>query len=354
MNQHDLTGSGISTEQLAQLVGGVLRGRGDGLVTGIADVEEAGPGDAAWASSAKYAAKVAASRAGVVLVRSDFGPTPMPAILCDRIDDAVARLLAAFRPPASRPEPGVHPSAVVHASATLGPGHALGPHVVVEQGAVIGANATLHAGVFIGREAKLGDDCTLWPHVSVRDGCVLGNRVEIHSHSVIGSDGFGYYFAGGRHHKYPHAGSVIIEDDVEIGSCSCVDRAKFGFTIVGAGTKIDNLVQVAHNVRLGKHCIVVGESGIGGSVRTGDYVVFAGRSVALDNLAIGDRATLAACAVATKDIPAGATVSGFPAQDHREELRERAALRKLPELVAEIRELKARVKQLEESAHHRT
>lgn len=354
MNAHHRQGNGILAEQLAALVGGTLRGAGGAVITGVGDVAEAGPDQATWVASAKYAAGLPASRAGVVLVRADHGPTPMPAILCPRLDESVARLLAAFMPTVSCPAPGVHQTAVIHPTVTLGAEPAIGPNVVIEQGATIGAGVRLHAGVFVGRNARLGDNCTLWPNVVVRDGCVLGNRVEIHPNSVIGADGFGYYFAAGRHHKYPHIGGVRIEDDVEIGACSCVDRAKFGFTIVGAGSKIDNLVQVAHNVRLGRHSVVVGNAAIGGSVRTGDYVVLAGATAVVDGVTLGERTTLAAYSMATKDAPAGSTLSGSPAQDHRAELRERAALRKLPDLLAEIRELTARVKQLEESAHHRT
>ncbi len=338
--------------QLAGIVGGKVRGDATVAIRGVADVSEAGPNDATWVNREKYAGKLKSSRAGAVLVPADFGSTPMSAILCDKIEPAVARLLGAFAPPISRPDPGVHPSAVVHPSAQIGSNPSIGPHVVIDSDVRIGASCVIHAGAFVGRGSTIGDDCLLWPNVVIRDGCRVGHRVIIHSSSVIGADGFGYFFDQGRHNKVPHIGGVILEDDVEIGACTCVDRSKFGYTVVGAGTKIDNQVQVAHNVRIGRHCILVGQSGSAGSVRIGDYCVFGGRSCSLDNVTIGDRVTLAAFAVADKDIPEGRTVSGFPAHDHREELRERALVRRLPKLVEQLKDLIHRVEQLEASTHH--
>jgi UDP-3-O-[3-hydroxymyristoyl] glucosamine N-acyltransferase len=199
----------------------------------------------------------------------------------------------------------------------------------------------------------VGDDCLIWPNVVIRDGCVVGNRVVIHPGAVIGADGFGFYFDGGRHNKIPHIGGVIIEDDVEVGACTCIDRSKFGNTVIGRGTKIDNLVQVAHNARVGEHCVFAAHAGISGSTRIGNYCIFGGRAAATDNITLGDGVRLAGgLAVADKDLPPGITASGFPAQDHRQELRERAQVRRLPELARQLKELMARVKRLEESADH--
>lgn len=340
--------------KLADLIGGTLRGESSVAITGVADVTEAGPTEASWASSPKYAQAVATSRAGVVLIRPDFGPTRMPAILCERIDESIARLLAAFAPPVSRPAPGVHSSAIVHPSAEIGPDPAIGAHVVIDEGVRVGARCVLHPGVFIGRDTRIGDDCQFWPNVVIRDGCVVGSRVTIHPNSVIGSDGFGYYFQGGRHHRVPHIGGVILGDDVEIGACTCVDRAKFGFTIVGAGTKIDNQVQIAHNDRLGNHCIIAGQTGLGGSVRIGDFSVLGGCVVCMDNLSIGDRVTAAGSAVIRQDVPPGTTIAGDPAQEHRAQMRQWAAAKQLPELLAKVRDLTARLERLEASTYHRT
>lgn len=341
-------------EEIARAVGGAATGSSNVRITGVADLSEATPTDAAWVSHPRYADKLASSRAGVVLVPNDFGTAPMPIIRCEKIDRSVAQLLALFAPAPPGPVVGIHPTAVIDPAAVIEAHCAIGPHVVVDAQACIGAGSILHAGAYVGARSTLGRHCVLWPNVTVSHDCFLGDRVVIHAGSVIGGDGFGYYFDAGTHHKVPHIGSVRIEDDVEIGACSCVDRSKFGFTVVGRGTKIDNLVQIAHNVRLGEHCVIAGHTGIGGSVRTGDYCVFAGCSGAFDNLSIGSRATIAGGSMTAKDVPDGLTVSGLPAQDHRKELRVHAALRRLPDLVEQVKQLRARVQQLENAAHHRT
>lgn len=338
--------------QLAEIVGGKVRGDATVVIRGVADVSEAGPTDATWVNREKYAEKLKSSRAGAVLIPTDFGETPIPAILCEKIELSVAKLLGAFASPVSRPDAGIDPSAIIHPSARIGVNPSIGPNVVIDADVRIGASCVIHAGTFIGRGTTIGDDCLLWPNVVIRDGCRIGHRVNIHSNSVIGADGFGYYFDDGRHNKIPHIGGVILEDDVEIGACTCVDRSKFGNTVVGAGTKIDNQVQVAHNVHIGRHCVLAGQSGLAGSARTGDYCVFGARACALDNIAIGDRVTVAGLAIVDKDIPDGLMVSGFPARDHREELRERALVRRLPKLVEQLKELIHRVEQLETSTHH--
>lgn len=340
--------------ELADAVGGTLRGSGSATMVGVDDVSQAGPDRATWVSRPEYESRLAESSAGVVLVPKDFGPTPMPAILCDNIERSVALLLQAFAEPIPRPEPGIHPSAVVHPSAHVGEGAAIGPHVVVESEARIGESTALHAGVFIGHGTTIGDACVLWPNVVVREGCVVGNRVMLHPNVVIGADGLGFYFDQGRHNKVPHTGGVIIGDDVEMGACSCVDRAKFGYTMIGRGTKIDNLVQIGHNCRIGEHCVLVALAGVGGSTRVGDYCIFGGQAGAIDNVSIGRGARLAGgLAVATHDIPEGVTVSGWPAQEHRKELRERAWIRRLPTLAEQVKDLRARLERLEKTTDHR-
>jgi len=341
----------FSLAELAERIGGVLRGDGRAIVTGVADVGEAGSADITWITNPKYVEKLATSRAAAVLVPTDFGPTPMPAILCPRVDRSVAKLLAAFAPAIAKPETGIHPTAVVHHSARVAADASVGPRVVVEDGASIGPRSILRAGVYVGSQTIIGEDCLLWPGVVIRERCTVGNRVIIHPNAVIGSDGLGFYFDGGRHEKIPHIGGVIIGDDAEIGACVCIDRAKFGNTLVGQGSKIDNFVQIAHNVRLGEHCVLASHTGLAGSVRTGRYCVFGGRAGALDNVTIGDGARIAANSMTAKDVPAGQTVSGFPAQEHRKELRVQASLRRLPEVAAQLRELLARVERLEASKH---
>ena len=337
--------------KLAEMVGGQLRGEGSAQIHGVADVREAGKDQAAWVSRESFAEAAQSSRAGVILVPKGFPATPMPAILCEKIEPSIAALLAAFARPLSRPDPGVHASATIHASSKIGEHPSLGPHVVIDAEAKIGARCILHAGVFIGRGAILGDDCEIWPNTVIRDGCTLGSRVIIHSCTVIGGDGFGFYFDGMQHVKIPHIGGVIIEDDVEIGSCTCVDRSKFGNTVIGRGTKIDNHVQVAHNCRLGQHNILAGFTGLSGSVRTGDYCVMGARVTFYDNLNIGNHVQLGGMSVVTKDLPGGMKASGFPAQDMKEDFRERAAVRRLQAHCDKVKELVERVERLETSAH---
>lgn len=353
LRRADAMSQTYSVQELAEIVGGTLRGDGSATIAGIADVSEAGPNQAAWVSNPKYAVLVGSSRAGVVLVPTGFGPTPMPAVLCRQIEPAIAKLLAAFARAVSQPEVGIHPTAVIHETACIGRDAAIGPHVVIDADVSVGASCVIHAGAFIGRGTQVGDECLIWPNVVIRDGCLVGNRVTVHANAVIGADGLGFYFDEGRHHKYPHVGGVKLEDEVEVGAGTCIDRAKFGYTIVGRGTKIDNQVHLAHNVRVGEHCIFAAQSGVSGSVRIGNCVAFGGRGAALDNLTIGEGARLAGgVTIATKDIPAGMTVSGYPAQDHRREMREQASVRRLPELAEQLKDLRARVERLETAANH--
>jgi UDP-3-O-[3-hydroxymyristoyl] glucosamine N-acyltransferase len=287
-----------------------------------------------------------------VLVPKSFADTPMPAILCEKIEQSVAALLGVFSRPVSRPGPGIHKTAIIDPTVVIGDSPSIGPHVVIDIGVRIGARSVIHSGVFIGRDTVLGDDCEIWPNAVIRDGCALGSRLVIHSCAVIGGDGFGYYFDGKQHIKIPHVGGVIIEDDVEIGACACVDRAKFGNTIIGQGTKIDNQVQIAHNCRVGRHNVIAGQTGMAGSVRTGDFCVLGGRAVLFDNLSIGQHVQIGGMSVVTKDLPDGLKASGHPAQDIQTELRERAAVRRLPGYYDKIKEIIERVERLEASAHH--
>jgi len=336
-----------SLDEIAETVGGTVRGDGTVKITGVADLATAMGDQITWVTSDKYASKLESSAAGAALVAAGFGSAPMPVVLCNPIERSVAKLLGMFALPASRPEPGIHPTAVIHEAARIGTNPSIGPHVVIDAGVEIGACCLLHAGVFIGRDTTVGDECEFWPNVVIRDGCVIGSRVIIHGNAVIGSDGLGYYFDEGRHHKVPHVGGVVIEDDVEIGACSCVDRAKFGNTVVGRGSKLDNLVQIAHNVTVGQHSIFAALSGVAGSSHVGSYVYFGGQAGVIDNISIGDRVRLGAKSLATRNVNAGTMISGIPAQRHRKELRENAAIRRLPALAALVKDLQARVAELE-------
>lgn len=345
-------GDGYSLSEIATWVGGRLRGEGGVRILGVGGIDDARGDQITWVAEERYAVRLAASGAGAVVVAADFGETPMPAILVENPEEAMAVILGRFAPPVPRPAPGVHPSAVVASSATLGEGVAVGPHAVIGEHAVIGDATVLHAQVFIGAQARIGRQCELWPGVVVRERCTLGDRVVIHPNTTIGADGFGYRFTEGRHQKIPQIGTVDIEDDVEIGANCAVDRAKFGVTRIGRGAKIDNLVQIGHNVRVGAGCLIVAQCGLAGSARLGRGVVLGGQVGVRDHVTIGDGTLVAACASVSKDLPPGGRFVGSPAVDAKEFVRERASIHRVPRLTEQVKSLIKRVEQLESAADH--
>jgi UDP-3-O-[3-hydroxymyristoyl] glucosamine N-acyltransferase len=342
---------GLTLAELAKAADGAVRGPATVRVRAVAGVEDAGPDEITWVSHDKYAGRLAGSRAGAVVISAQFGETPMPAIVCEDPELGIARILAALAPPLPRPPAGVHASAVVDPSAKIGEGAAIGPLCVIGAGAAVGAGTVLHAQVFIGADTHLGDACELWPGAVVRERCRLGNRVILHPNVVVGSDGFGYRFSKTRHEKIPQTGVVEIEDDVEIGAGSCVDRAKFGATRIGRGTKIDNLVQIAHNVKIGANCVLVAQVGIAGSASLGGMVVLGGKVGVRDHVELGDGVHAAACCCISKDVPAGTVVNGIPAVPNAQYLREQAQVRRLPEWSQVMKDLLKRVERLEASTH---
>lgn len=338
-----------SLSQVASLIQAPVPPGPDVEVVGIDALADASPRHVSFCGDGHYLKQVSASRAAAVVVPRKLklpegGSTRW--LVVDDADVAVNKLLQHFAPPIPRPAIGVDAIARVDPSAVLGEGVRVGPFVYVGARAKVGARCVLHPGVHVGDDTVLGDDCELFANVVVRERCTLGNRVVVHAGSVIGSDGFGYRWDGRRHAKVPQIGTVVIGDDVEIGSCACVDRAKFSATVVGPGTKIDNLVQVAHNVRTGAHCIITGQVGLAGSVTLGHGVVLGGQCAVRDHMTLGDGAMVAACSGVAEDVEARQMVSGLPALPHRQSLREQAALRRLPELVQQMRKLTEEVGRL--------
>lgn len=338
--------------EIAKWVGGAVRGDASVRITGVSGVAEAEAGQITWLTHEKYARGLNQSKASAVLVPESYGATPMPAILVRNPAVAIISILERFAPPIPRPATGVHASAIVGEGVKLGANVAIGPGAVVSDGVVLGDNCVLHANVFIGQDTVIGADCEFWPGVVVRERCAIGNRVVIHPNTTIGADGFGYQYAEGRHLKIPQIGTVTIEDDVEIGANSTIDRAKFGTTLVGRGSKIDNLVQVAHNVQIGPGCLLVAQCGIAGSARLGKGVVLGGKVGVRDHVVLNDGMQSAACACISKDVPAGMTVIGSPAMDQEQFLRERAKVRRLHTLFEQVEALTKRVQQLEATADH--
>jgi UDP-3-O-[3-hydroxymyristoyl] glucosamine N-acyltransferase len=344
----------FTVAELAGRLGGEVEGDGDARVERVAPLEDAGPGAISFFSNRKYRAAFEATRATAVFVQAgEAVPGGRTVVRHANPYLAFAKASTLFHPP--RPaSPGVAPEAAVHPSAHVDATAEVMPLASVAAGAHVGPRTILHPGVQLGEGARVGADCVLYPNVVVREGCVVGDRVILQPGCVIGSDGFGFAFdpegegRGPRHYKVPQIGNVVVEDDVEIGASTCIDRAALGSTVIGRGTKIDNLVQIAHNVQVGPLSIVVSQVGISGSTKIGAGVVLAGQVGITGHLNIGDRAVIAAQSGVMEDVEPGATLLGSPARPHGETLRIHAALARLPELLKRVRDLERRLEQLGE------
>ncbi|MFH1731542.1 MAG: UDP-3-O-(3-hydroxymyristoyl)glucosamine N-acyltransferase [Planctomycetota bacterium] len=353
-DEHGLTESeaqALTAGSLAESVGGVVaEGDASVSITGLSGLMGARPGDVSFVASRKYAREAADSAASALLAPEGLelspGCKPAALIRVRDIEDALERAAELLAPPPPpRPE-GIHPSAIIGRNVVMGENVAVGPCAVIEEDARVGDNATVGAQAFIGRGAIVGSNTRLSPGVVIGYGCELGSNVILHSGVVIGGDGFGFTFKDGRHEKIPQAGKVVIGDDVEIGSNTTVDRARFGATRIGRGTKIDDLVMIAHNVQIGEHCIIVAQSGIAGSTVVGDYVMLGARAGVTGHVRIGARAQVGGRAGVTKDVPADAKMLGFPAGPYERVRRQWIAVRKLPELIQTVRELEQKVARL--------
>lgn len=324
------------------------------MIRGIAALAEAGPGDLAFLGNAKYKADVAASRASIVLVPADFVGEPANDqlyLLLDNPSVALARICARIEQALwPKPVPGVHPSAVVASDAKVSASATVGPLCVVESGAVIGERVHLQAQVFVGRNATIGEDSWLMPGSIVATECVLGRRVRLQPGVVVGSDGFGYEFVKGRHEKVPQVGIVLIGDDVEIGANTTLDRARFSRTLIAEGTKIDNLVQIAHNVVVGKHCLICSQVGISGSTTLEDYVVLGGQVGVGGHITIGKGAKAGGQAGITADVKAGLFLNGTPAVPYLLERRIAVLQQRLPELFKRVDTLEVQILGAEKSS----
>ncbi len=341
----------IMLSQIAAMLGIDLPSGGDRPITGLATLDEATETDLSFLGTDAWLPQFQQTRAAAVVVQKRV---KLPeahgrlVLIVDNADLALARTAEAFAPPVPRPPVGVDASARIGLDTQIGEGAAIGPNVVIGRRCRVGHGTSLHAGVVLADDVVVGDGCEFFPNVVVRERITIGNRVVIHASSVLGTDGFGYRWDGQQHVKIPQIGTVIIEDDVEIGSGVCIDRARFSSTRVGRGSKIDNLVQIGHNVQIGPHCIIVGQAGLAGSVRLGTGVVLGGQTAIRDHITIGDGAMTAACSAIAEDIPPKAIVSGMPALPHRQSLREQAAIRRLPDLVVQVRKLEEAVSRLKD------
>jgi UDP-3-O-[3-hydroxymyristoyl] glucosamine N-acyltransferase len=348
-------GALLPLEELARRIGAEVRGDGSRRVRGVAALEDAAPDEVAFFANARYRAELQRTRAAAVIVGEDEAqlvPQSAARLVAPQPYVAFAKASAFFHPE-DRPPPGAHPAAHVGTGAEIDPTASVGAHCVVGRGARIGPRSVLHPGAVVLDEARVGADCVLWTGAVVRERCVLGDRVVLQPNAVVGSDGFGFAFdlegngEGPFHRKVPQVGIARIEDDVELGACTCVDRATLGETVVGRGTKVDNLVQIGHNVRIGPLSLIVAQVGISGSTEIGKGVVLAGQVGIVGHVKIGDGARIGAQAGVPNDVPEGATYTGYPAMPHREWLRTMAALPRVPDLVKQVRKLEARVAELE-------
>lgn len=335
-----------TVSQLAGVAGAELVGCGNAEVSRVAPFESADPDCITFAADEELLKNISNCKAAAVIVSKRIDST-IPLLVVDNVERALIKVLREFMPKIDKPPAGIHKSAVVEKGASIDKTASVGPLVCIKKGAKIGPRTIIGAGCKIGENSIIGSDCRLEDNVVVYHNCSIGNNCIIGANSTIGATGFGYYFIDGQHRLIPHTGGVLVEDCVEIGANSCIDRAKFGNTIIGAGTKIDNLVQIAHNVVIGKCCLIIAQAGIAGSSRLGNGVVLAGQVGIKDHITIGDGTQIGAQAGVINDIGPNKQVVGSPAIDIKEKLRQVLVEQKLPEMSRQLKELIKRVETLE-------
>ena len=336
-------------DALAAELGGVVVGEGSLVIRGVAGIREAQRGDITFLANSRYDGYLSETQASAVICSREHDQAPLPLLQVDNPYLAFQKVVALMRPELARPLPGVHPTAVVSPAAVVADGVSIGAYCVVEAGARIGPRAVLMPGCFIGVRAAVGEDTLLYPRVTVREECTIGSRCILHPGVVIGADGFGFAFDAGRYHKVPQVGNVIVGDDVEIGANTTIDRATTDATRIGDGTKIDNLVQVGHNVVTGKHCIIVAQVGISGSTRLEDYVTIGGQAGIIGHVSLGRGAQIGAQSGVSKSVRENDKVFGTPAVSLSVFKRLNAYLKRLPTLFERTKQLEERIARLEQA-----
>ncbi len=331
----------FTAAEIARAIQGRVEGDAAVLITGLAPIDQARPGDLTFVAQPRYFSHVLTTPAAAVLVEANFSAPSAPGTVLVRVANPYFAFLQIaknfFQPPATFT--GVHPTAIIGDNVRLGKNVTIGPHTVIEPACEIGDDVHIGGLCYLGRGAQLGHRVTLFPQVQVAHGVQIGNDVIIQAGAVIGSDGFGYVKHEGAYHKIPHIGTVVLEDGVEIGANCTIDRGTFGETRIRRGTKLDNLVHLAHNVEIGEHTVIAAQTGVSGSTKIGNRVTIAGQVGFVGHVEIGDDTTFGAQAGVTKSIPAGMTVSGYPAREHTLARREEAARRRLPELLKRVKAL---------------
>ena len=340
----------LTVAQLAERLDAELAGDVDSLsrqISAVGPVEAAGEGEVTFITDDKHKAALGRSRAGAVIVSSRLEDLDKPQLIVKNVNTALIEALNIFAPKLKPQTEGLDPTAKISDNAKIAKGVSIGAGVVVDDGVEIGQNSVIASGCKIGQNSKLGQNCRLDSNVVIYHNCRLGNNVVVQANSTIGSIGFGYCFIDGSHRLIPHNGGVVIEDFVEIGANCCVDRAKFGNTIIGAGTKIDNLVQIAHNVVIGKCCLIAAQVGISGSCRLGGGVVLGGQVGLADNIEIGDGTMVSAQAGVMSSVPAGQKLAWTPALKRDDAMRTVGLILRLPKMAEQLKQLSKRIEKLE-------
>jgi len=335
--------------EIAELIEGELIGDPNIKILGISGIKEAEEGDITFVANPKYYSLMRTTKATAIITERNVNFDLKPIIRVGSPSLAFARLVSLFFPLKVSHPKGIHQTALIGKNVELGKDIGIGAYVVICDNVKIGDRTIVYSGCYIGQDTSIGCDTLIYPNVSIREGIKIGDRVIIHSGAVIGSDGFGFATLEGLHHKIPQVGIVEISDDVEIGSNVTIDRARFNKTIIGRGTKIDNLVQIAHNVIIGENSIIVAQAGISGSTTIGKGVILAGQTGIVGHINIGDKAVVLAQSGVSKSVPPNTTVWGYPAKPHTIAKRINACIQKLPQFYKKVEELKKRIEELEKN-----
>ena len=333
--------------EIAKIINGEIVGDSDVLITGVSGIKEAKKGDITFVANSKYVPLIKQTAASAIITSQDIKNAPKPIIRTKNPSLAFAEVISLVAPVEVKHPKGVHSSAILADNVKLGKNVAVGANAILEDGVKIGDNTVIYAGCYLGNDVVVGKKCLIYSTVSLRERVKIGDNVIINNGTVIGSDGFGFAEIDGVHKRIPQVGAVVVEDDVDIGANVAIDRARFDKTVIGKGTKIDNLVHIAHNVTIGENSIIVAQTGISGSSTIGKKVILAGQSGVVGHVSIGDNVIVGAQSGVTKSVPSNTKVSGYPAKPHDVAKKVNACIQRLPQLYKTVEELKKKIQDLD-------